>query len=566
MRRSFFRPRAFVAFLALCCCSASSLAAESSFPRTSTVLISGNAPLGGPVSSLDQGAPRVVSNANLKPLATSDAVTEMGIPVTGIAATGAASNGTVAQPPVALGPTPYDLSLIKRVQIGDRRVEQAPLRVGNLDILAPLMQGMPILGATLTRADPTNVPGGATMPSQGQYFQINLPEGAPIVLTIGKSSAWIDNNEQPLRAAPLVIGNEIYLPIFSIAPLLGAAARLDNDGTLVLTPTVQSVELFPVKGTVAVTIKTSAPVPAGAARVVALKGTPGSSPKIYIDFEGYSMGFDAGNSTIERLVAPGKGDVLGARAGMPSKFPDTTRIVLDLKKPLVGIRQAMPDATLFALVIAPQGQAPSPPLPVPPPIDLDDPRASSVTPLLQGYTIVVDAGHGGDDPGAQSRHANEKSHTLDISRRLRTHLQNRGATVLMTRDGDYKLSLQGRADFANSRRADLFISVHVNASVKKEIGGTQTFYYTSISQGLAREVQKELAKATGRLNRGIKQERFYVVRKTWMPSILTESAFISNPTEEALLRDPAYRDRIARGIAQGVTNYVINYGRSGLRG
>lgn len=560
MRRSSFRLRAFAVSLAVCGCGASSPAAERvalrSFPQVSVVPISNGASLGGPIASLGQPVPRFSSSAALTPVGTSDAATEIG----GAPLGGAADSPTTGQPPAALGPTPYDLSLIKRVQIGTRRVDQAPLRVGNLDILAPLMQGMPILGATLTQANPNNVPGGAAMASQGQHFQINVPNGPPIVLTIGKSAAWIDNHEQPLRAAPLVIDNQIYLPIFSIAPLLGAAARLDANGTLVLTPTIQSVELFPVKDTIAVTIKTSAPVPAGVARIGTMKATPGSSPKIYIDFPGYSMGFDAGNSTIERLVAPGKGDVLRARAGMPSKFPDTTRIALDLKKPLVAMTQTMTDPTLFALVIAPSVQATRPIIPS------DSQRtAMNASNLLQGWTIVVDAGHGGSDPGAQSRYANEKDHTLDISRKLRVYLQARGANVLMTRDADYKPSLQSRADFANSRRADLFVSVHINASVNKNVTGTQTFYYTGISQSFAREVQKELAKATGRPNRGIKKERFYVVRKTWMPSILTESAFISNPTEELLLRDPAYRDRIARGIAQGVSNYVAIYG-GGLRG
>jgi N-acetylmuramoyl-L-alanine amidase len=77
---------------------------------------------------------------------------------------------------------------------------------------------------------------------------------------------------------------------------------------------------------------------------------------------------------------------------------------------------------------------------------------------------------------------------------------------------------------------------------------------------LAREVQGELAKATGLNNRGVKRANFFVVRKTWMPSILTEIAFISNPREEALLVTPAWRERVARGLADGVSNYVRKYG------
>jgi N-acetylmuramoyl-L-alanine amidase len=258
---------------------------------------------------------------------------------------------------------------------------------------------------------------------------------------------------------------------------------------------------------------------------------------------------------------------------MPLKFPDTTRIVLDLKKPLAGMQQDVPDRTLFALVLAQPGKTitfgpefdPQPPAPRPKP---GGPFISvpSLPTSLRGMTIVVDPGHGGKDHGAPGRHSVEKSHALDISLRLRRNLQARGANVLMTRETDNFISLQGRVDFANQRRADLFVSVHINASANHSSGGTESFYYTSISQSLAREVQKELLKATGRPNRGIHQRRLYVVRHTWMPSILTETAFISNSKEEALLRDPNFRERVARGIAQGVSNYVTIYRRPGLSG
>ncbi len=599
MRRSFFRLRALFAVSLLCGGASSALCAP--FVGGKVIPDPQLAPLGGPVASLGQTnlgqtnlgqtnlgqtkpkaapapptlpvwqRPTFKSNAATKP--PTDEKTPF---YPGVTYSDASDKPTVAgQPSDALGPAPYDLGLIKRLQVSSQSLAQAPLRVGNLDVLAPIVDQMAMLGSTVTKADPRNVPGSLNVPNENQYFQINRPSGSPIVFTVGKSAAWIDNNEQPLRAAPLVIDKQIYLPIFSIAPLIGAAARLDESGTLILTPTIQSVELFQVKDTVAVTIQASAPISARDIKIVQVKAAQGSSPKVYIDFPGYSMGFDAGNSTIERWVAPGAGDVLRARAGMPSKFPDITRIVLDLKRPLTPMPQSVPDPTLFALVLAPQGNEtavpndvftdpkPGPPLiPRGPAVALQVPRNSS----LRGMTIVVDAGHGGKDTGARGRASQEKAHTLDISRRLRNNLQARGANVLMTRDSDNFISLQGRVDFANQRRADLFVSVHINASVNKNSGGTETFYYTSISQSLAREVQKELSKATGRLNRGIAQRRFYVVRHTWMPSVLTETAFISNSKEEALLRDPNYRERVARGIGQGISNYVSVYGIPGISG
>jgi N-acetylmuramoyl-L-alanine amidase len=76
---------------------------------------------------------------------------------------------------------------------------------------------------------------------------------------------------------------------------------------------------------------------------------------------------------------------------------------------------------------------------------------------------------------------------------------------------------------------------------------------------LANEVQRSLDAASGLPNRGVNQARFYVIRNTTMPSILTESCFISNPQEEALVMQPSYRDKLAKGIAQGIANYVKKY-------
>lgn len=451
-----------------------------------------------------------------------------------------------SQPPPALGPAPVDLDAVRALQVGGQRLSQAPMRVGNLDLLAPLVEQMPLLGATVTKADLRLVPGDQNTPIDNQFFQINRPGQSPIVLSVGKNKAWIDRNEQTLRAAPLVVGGQIYLPVFSIAPLLGAATRLDGAGVLTLTPTVESVQVFPLRDTVAITIKTSKPLPGGL-KFNSMKAPDGSA-RLYVDFVGYSMGFDALSTTNERIVSGGVGDVIRARAGMPSKFPDTTRITLDLKKNLQGTVMETSDPTIFAFVVTTkQVQPPRPP------------GGFNTPSPLQGMTIVLDAGHGGHDTGARGSHTNEKDRALDLIQRLATVLRARGADVMLTRSGDYFISLQGRVDFANTRRADLFISIHNNASVNKASRGTQTFYYTAQSVGLAREIHRELSKATGLYNRGVSQERFLVIRKTWMPSVLLEVAFVSNPREEGFLNSAQWCQRVAEGIANGTSNYARIY-------
>ena len=354
---------------------------------------------------------------------------------------------------------------------------------------------------------------------------------------------------------------------------MGAATRLNPQGTLYLSPTIQSVELFPVNDTIAVTIKTSMPVSQNAYKITRIDG---DNPKTLIEFDGFSMGFDAGNSTMERLVAPGRGQVKGVRAAQGDFFPDKTRVVIDYKSVLDATVQKVGDPTIFALVLTPPSKAPVvlPPDQFDPNPPIANPAApgepvTTMNPIgkpLQGLTIVVDAGHGGHDTGAPGRKSLEKNDTLAIAKNLQRILIERGANALLTRSDDTYITLQGRVDFAQSRNADLFISIHMNSSPNSGSNGTETFFYTSPSQFLAREIHKELVPATGRHSRGVSQARFYVIRKTTMPSVLLECAFISNPTEENIALSSDWREGVARGVTRGVINYVQHYGAAGRRG
>lgn len=494
----------------------------------------------------------VTSTATLKPYTSSSASSRAPGESMGDAA-------DIGSPGTTLGALPIDLANVRRIKVGGVLLADAPMRVGNLDILAPIVGDdsslLAKLGSTASRVAAKNNYSNPNTPTDTQSFQLNLAPRPPIILTVGRATAYINGQEQQLRAAPLVIGGKIWLPIFSIAPLLGAATRLQPDGTLNITPTIQSVEIFPAGGYTVLTVKTSAPITPG----TVLQGTNADPAKLYFDFSGYSMGFDAANSTGERVVSAGLNDVQQVRAGMPQTFPDVTRIVLDMKRMAKATVQSMPDRSMFAVLIPNSVTPPKlPPREVTIP-DPTEPRPVSSDGTLRGVTIVVDAGHGGHDSGAPGARSLEKNHNLDLARRLRTNLESRGATVLMTRDGDYFIPLQGRVDFANSHHADIFFSIHIDSFLRTS-SGTTTHFYTAQSLPLAREVQAELARATGIKSRGVMQSRFFVIRKTWMPSVLTESAFITNPREEAMLTNPNWRQRVANGMAQGIANYVTKYG------
>jgi N-acetylmuramoyl-L-alanine amidase len=178
--------------------------------------------------------------------------------------------------------------------------------------------------------------------------------------------------------------------------------------------------------------------------------------------------------------------------------------------------------------------------------------------------IVLDPGHGGSDSGAEHNGVTEKNVTLDISRRLRGVLASRGWTVRMTRDSDVDVyapndsahdELQARCDIANRAGARLFVSIHANSFTTSSLNGTTTYYYKSVDLALARAVHRRLIAALGTKDDGVRKENFYVIHHTTMPAILIETAFISNPSDAALMRSPEFLQRIAIAIADGVSDF-----------
>jgi N-acetylmuramoyl-L-alanine amidase CwlD len=209
---------------------------------------------------------------------------------------------------------------------------------------------------------------------------------------------------------------------------------------------------------------------------------------------------------------------------------------------------------------------PLPPPPIPPDPSLFskfDPGPASVA--RNPRLIVIDPGHGGSDFGAVHNGLNEKDLTLDMSRRLRAALIARGWEVKMTRDTDvdvYKPNdgaveeLQARDDVANNSGARFFISIHVNAFTSSDLSGTTTYYFRDDSLGLATAVHARLANTLPTADDGIKKNNFYVIHHSTMPSILVETAFVSNPGDAALLRTEAFRNQVAHAIAAGVGDYA----------
>jgi len=263
-------------------------------------------------------------------------------------------------------------------------------------------------------------------------------------------------------------------------------------------------------------------------------------------------------------------------------------------------RANLKEASALAQSAAPEVQAPATPL---------HPLDPSVIPL--GIKrIVIDAGHGGKQPGAISESGvSEKDITLDIARRLHRLLETAPFEVLMTRNDDRTMMLDKRVAFANSNQADLFISIHINWTEPREIRPLETYFvgpsedpatmklaslenresgyslseYRRVlekiyidarrdeSRSLAKNIHSELYQSLRAVNplldnRGVRTAPFLVLVGTEMPAILVEVSTLSNEEEVELLIDPDYREKIALAVSRGINSYANALTRSAEKG
>jgi N-acetylmuramoyl-L-alanine amidase len=282
----------------------------------------------------------------------------------------------------------------------------------------------------------------------------------------------------------------------------------------------------------------------------------------------------------------------------------------------VSVRRAdVPHARDPARSSAAESAGASPPLRTgDEPVLVDDPapdpaESPAPAPRPGGWTIVLDAGHGGHDPGSIGpRGVREKDVTMAVVRQLAERLgREKGVRVVLTRDGDEFVALGERTRIANREKADLFVSIHANSAENRTAEGFETYFlsaaktedarrvarmensavryenpsidpeslgelnfilwdlaqneYLRESSTLAESVQEEINRRLALRSRGVKQAGFFVLNGAFMPAILFEMAFISNPREESLLDDPSFQSRIAEGLSESLLAHLDRYSR-----
>ncbi len=173
--------------------------------------------------------------------------------------------------------------------------------------------------------------------------------------------------------------------------------------------------------------------------------------------------------------------------------------------------------------------------------------------------VVVDAGHGGHDPGAISATGYyEKNINLRVAAKIARRLEANGVGVVMTRWQDTYPELEERAALANDRNADLFVSIHADSEPSKSVQGFTIYVATGASWG-ARQAAQAISEAmsrTGAETRGIREADYRVLVQTRGPAVLIELGYLSNAWEASRLRDDDYQDRLARAIVDGIQAYL----------
>lgn len=214
-------------------------------------------------------------------------------------------------------------------------------------------------------------------------------------------------------------------------------------------------------------------------------------------------------------------------------------------------------------------------------------RPSAYLGARKTWTVVLDPGHGGKDPGACANGLKEKDLALDLALRIRAHLRANGVRVVMTRDTDRFWTLKDRPFLAARGAGDVFVSIHLNATGTRSVQGVETFVapveqypptsdprlnkkypaapnnrFNHSNTVLGHQIQRSLVGITRADDRGLKRARFHVLKNSAMPAALVECGFLTNPQEAQKVATPAYRETVAQGVAQGILNYLALVNRA----
>lgn len=404
---------------------------------------------------------------------------------------------------------------------------------------------------------------------------ILLKETDTIVLTLGSAQAVYNGTvvTLPDEIPATIVGyndtGNTMVPLRFVSEQLGATVEWDNDSytAIITSPTGTETQTPEVEETPAPT-----PSPNGLTSVSAITTDNQSvyiqtsvTPEYYIMDLGDRVTIDIMNATIFDVLGSISinNDVIDAvrYAQYNEDIYDSqlsVRVVLDLKDGY-SLSEHLSIALYSGGIQVTTSSTTIPDTTTEEENDYESTFTLSTPINPSSFTIVLDPGHGGDNPGASYEDIDEKDIVLPISQKLETILMDLGYSVVMTRYDDSTVDLYDRAEIANAVNADIFVSIHANASaVSDTFEGIFTYHYPGSQQGeiLAQMIQTPVCETTGAIDRGILSNDYVVLRETTMPAVLVETGFMSASAELARLVDDSYQEMLAIGMAEGIIQYL----------
>lgn len=414
-----------------------------------------------------------------------------------------------------------------------------------------------------------------------------------IVLSAGQSLASVSGRLVSLPAAPVREGRSWYVPVDfvarALAPAIGGRLELRKPSRLILVGDIRVPHIVgrmePLGNVARVTLDISPGTP----HTVTQEGT-----RLTIRFEADSLDAALPATTSPELVANVR----------PGDAPAT--IALDLGPRFSSFRTVdtpgdRGTARLVIDVLAQTEAQPATPTPAPTPLppSTETPPLIDLAPAGALRAVVIDAGHGGDENGAKGPGGTlEKQVTLNVARKLKAALEGRlGLRVILTRDSDATIGLDERAALANNNKADLFVSLHANASPRSSTSGAEVFYlsldeygdaaeraahtdseslpvfgggsrdielilwdmaqarYIQESASLAQSVEASLRQRVPMSARAIQQAPFRVLVGANMPAVLVEMGFITNPAQEKQLQSDEFQNLIVQALVESISRF-----------
>ncbi|MEC0329041.1 N-acetylmuramoyl-L-alanine amidase family protein [Paenibacillus macerans] len=399
-----------------------------------------------------------------------------------------------------------------------------------------------------------------------------------ISLNVGQQEAEVSNEPVLLNTAPLMRNNTVLVPIRFVSEQMGLKVSWNNtDKTVYLTSNGEKAVLSEANTDDSlihineIHFSDHQLVASMDGQVTPTIFTLQDPERIVIDLPNtvFSDTFQSLNAGLNgKLDVSGSSQIADIRFSLFSQEPKQVRIVVELmENQEIPFNYEFNEGNLVVNLGLSENNSDlsdsGPVNPVNPanpvdPIDLVDPVDPVVKPGLK--TVVIDAGHGGSDPGTTSfSNRHEKEFTLALALKVQELLLNEpGINLVMTRESDVYPTRSERVKLANELNADIFVSIHGNSVLSSpQTTGTETYYYErSSSKELANTIHKRLVEAVGFKDRGVKNGNFQVIRETKMAAVLLEVGFLSNPADEEAMFSDEMQYKAAQAIVDGIKEYL----------